>query len=106
NDLTLATNGSFSFTTKQAQGSTFDVKVSSAPVGETCAVATGNGVVGAANVTTAVVTCAPIKHTVSGSLTGQTGAVGLANAGQNLSVSGSSFAFAPQDEGSPYNVAV
>lgn len=104
--LTLTTNGAFAFGPKQTQGTIFLIKVSSPPVGETCTVSGGSGTVGAADVTTAMVTCTPLAYAVGGTISGNLGTVGLANAGQSLSTTGPKFAFPSQEHGSSYGVTV
>jgi len=67
NNLSVSTNGSFTFTTAIASGSTFNVTVFSQPSNpaQTCGVTAGaSGTVASANVTSVVVTC------IDGVLTG------------------------------------
>ncbi len=60
-DLSVMANGAFTFATPVASGSTYAVTVKTQPAGLKCAVTGGSGAgsVGAANVTTATVTCYP-----------------------------------------------
>ena len=53
-DLSLSANGAFAFATK---ASAYKVVVKTQPVGQTCAVANGSGVIAGANVTNVEVTC-------------------------------------------------
>jgi hypothetical protein len=57
NSLTVSANGSFTFTTAIASGSTYSVTVGTEPTGETCTVTNGSGTVGSANVTNVAVAC-------------------------------------------------
>nr|MDQ3370046.1 hypothetical protein [Myxococcota bacterium] len=59
NDLTLTTNGSFTFAVAIASGQPYAVTVFANPTSpaQFCTVASGSGTVGAANVTNVVVTC-------------------------------------------------
>ena len=57
-NLTLTTNGAFTFATKLLAGASYAVTVNTQPTGQTCTVSNfGSGTVGAANVTTVSVTC-------------------------------------------------
>jgi len=58
NSLTVSANGSFTFTTALAGGSSYAVTVSTQPTGETCTISNGSGKVGSANVTNVAVACA------------------------------------------------
>jgi hypothetical protein len=55
--LALTSNGSFTFSTGLAPGSTYDVAVAVPPAGETCTVTNGTGTIVTSNVTTVVVNC-------------------------------------------------
>src|SRR6201994_4882158 len=57
NDLNVAANGSFAFTTALTTGAAYNVTVKSSPTGQTCTVANGTGTVGSANVTNVAVAC-------------------------------------------------
>jgi ribosomal protein S11 len=109
--LARNTNGSFTFATVLTTGSPYAVTVFSQPVGQTCTVANGSGIVAAGNVTNVAVTCVtnPATFTVGGTVAGLTGSVTLRNnGGDNLvrTVNGA-FAFAtPLATGSPYAVTV
>lgn len=58
-DLTVTTNGSFTFKTPVLSGATYSVTVKTPPPGEVCSVSGGTGTVGSAAVTSVVVSCAP-----------------------------------------------
>ncbi len=62
-DLSVATNGPFSFTTKIENGASYAVTIKTQPTGERCTVTSASGVVGLADVTTVVVSC-EILHKV------------------------------------------
>ncbi|WP_187617292.1 lactonase family protein [Paraburkholderia sp. UCT2] len=55
--VTISANGSFAFPTALSSGATYSVTVAVQPVGETCVVTSGGGVVAASNVTTIAVNC-------------------------------------------------
>jgi hypothetical protein len=57
NDLPIAANGPFTFTTPVASGATYAVTVRTQPTQQTCTVANGAGTVAASNVTNVQVTC-------------------------------------------------
>ena len=56
-DLTLTTNGAFTFATELADGAAYNVTVKTNPSGQTCSVADGTGTIAAANVTNVALTC-------------------------------------------------
>ena len=68
-NLTLTVNGSFSFTTPVADGSTYAVTVLTQPAGQNCTVTGGSGTVGTGNVTTVSVICAGAWTWMSGATT-------------------------------------
>jgi hypothetical protein len=94
--LNVAGNGTFTFAQKVAYGSAYAVTVTTAPAGQTCAVANGSGTMGTANVTNVTVTCTTQTFTVGGTVTGATGALTLRNNGTDpLNLSGNgAFTFA------------
>ena len=57
NSLTLAANGSFTFTTPVADGAAYAVTVLAQPALQTCTIASASGTVSVANVTNVAVTC-------------------------------------------------
>jgi streptogramin lyase len=73
-DLPVASDGRFAFNTSALEGASYAVSVKSAPVSPTqrCAISGASGQVGAADVTSVVVTCATL-HTVGGTVIGLTG---------------------------------
>jgi Putative esterase len=73
NDLSVAANGAFTFSTALAAGAAYAVTVKTNPTGQTCTVANGTGTIAAANVTNVAVTCAtppPVTYSVGGTLSG------------------------------------
>jgi 6-phosphogluconolactonase (cycloisomerase 2 family) len=112
NDLAVAANGSFVFSTAVASGSAYAVAVKTQPTGplQTCVVANAAGTVGAANVANVAVTCATNTYTVGGSVGGLIGS-GLVlqdNGGNDLAIAANgSFVFsAAVASGSGYTVTI
>ncbi len=56
-NLTVTSNGQFTFSTKLASQAQYKVTVETQPTGETCSVANGSGTVGTASVTNVSVSC-------------------------------------------------
>ena len=110
-NLTLTGNGTFAFATPLATASPYAVTIASQPVGETCTVTNGTGVVAGANVTNVTVACTANLYTIGGALTGMAagGSITLQdNGGNNLTqTSNGTFTFsAPLAYGASYNVSV
>jgi 6-phosphogluconolactonase (cycloisomerase 2 family) len=112
NDLAVAANGSFVFSTAVASKSAYAVTVKTQPTGplQTCVVANAAGTVGGANVANVVVTCTTTSYTVGGSAGGLVGS-GLVlqdNGGNDLAIAANgSFIFsAAVASGAPYAVTV
>jgi large repetitive protein len=111
-NLPLSGNGSFTFPTAIASGSTYSVTVLTQPTSpsQNCVVAGGGGTA-SANITGILVKCTTITYTIGGTISGLTGS-GLVlqdNGGNNLPVSAgaTSFTFAAQvASGSSYAVTV
>jgi hypothetical protein len=61
----ISSNGSFTFATPIAEGSTYNVTVQTQPATQTCTVANGSGLMGGANVTNATVSCVANTTTIS-----------------------------------------
>ena len=111
-DLSVAANGAYTFSTAIADGGAYNVTVSGQPAGQTCTVSNGNGTIASANVANVDVSCvddAPVNYTVGGAVSGLTGTVVLQNnAGDDLSVAANgayTFSTAIADGGA-YNVTV
>ena len=72
-DVSMAADGAFRFTTSVPAGTTYSVAVASQPPGQTCQVSSGSGTVGEANVADVVVVCQPTTYTIGGMLSGLDG---------------------------------
>lgn len=70
NGTPLSTNGSFTFSTPIADGSSYDATVQTQPAEQTCTVTNGSGTMGAANVTSVSVNCVTNSTTIAASSTG------------------------------------
>lgn len=111
-DLSLNSDGEFTFATFLAEGSAYSVTVLTQPEGQICTVTHGTGIITSVNITNIEVTCASESEsfTLGGSVSGLSGGtVILQNSdSQQVSVSSDgSFQFAtPLAEGSSYQVTV
>jgi hypothetical protein len=109
-DLTIGTNGPFTFPATLANGTTYDVTVKTQPPGQICTVGHGSGMISGANVTNVTVTCnAVVSYTVGGSLSGFSNTVVLQdNGADDLSIGANGpFIFpAPVADGTAYEVTV
>lgn len=111
NDLAIAANGAFAFTTSLASGAAYSVSMQSQPMNpaQTCTIASGGGNVAGANVTNVAVTCVNI-YNVGGTITGLSGTgLVLRNNGEDRAVAAgdTSFTFAtPVPSGGSYGVTV
>ncbi|MEM7053398.1 MAG: choice-of-anchor D domain-containing protein [Pseudomonadota bacterium] len=110
-DLAIASDGAFTFTTPLDDGSAFNVIVAIQPtnLSQTCTVSNGTGNLSGADVTNVQVNCVTDQFTVSGTITGLQGdQVVLQNNGgddQVITADGG-FTFAAQDDGTSYAVTV
>lgn len=109
--LTVASNGTFTFSTKLTDGSDYAVTVSSQPIGQTCTVTNGTGTVHSADVTNVTIACVATTYTVGGTASGiEVGDELLLqnNSGDDLTVTANgSFTFATsQNYGSTYDVSI
>jgi hypothetical protein len=111
NNLTIATNGSFTFSTASADGASYNVTVLTQPSSpnQMCSVTNGTGTVAGVNVTSVAVNCVN-SYTIGGTVTGLagTGVVLQNNAGNNLNITANgSFTFTTTlVNGTSYNVSV
>ena len=111
-DLPISTNGTFTFPTAIAGGSTYAVTVGTQPSSptQTCTVTSGSGTVGSANVTNVAVACTTSTYTIGGSASGidVSGLVLQLNGGSNLAVNANgAFTFTtPIASGSTYTVTI
>jgi len=108
-DLTITSNGSFTFATAIADGTNYNVTVISQPTGQTCTASNTIGTVSGADVANVSVACV-MNYTIGGTVTGLYGS-GLVlqnNNGDDLAISADgSFTFAtPIEDGSNYSVTV
>jgi hypothetical protein len=114
NDLSVAGDGSFTFTEELASDSDYNVQVAQHPSNptQTCSIVgdTGRGRVTAADVTSVQISCSTATFTVGGTITNLvgTGLVLRNNGGDDLPIdAGSSFQFPTGvPSGAPYNVTV
>ena len=112
NDLAVAANGSFVFSTAVASGAGYTVTVKTQPTSpsQACVVANAAGMVGGANVATVAITCTTNTYAVGGSVGGLIGS-GLVlqdNGGNDLAVAANgSFAFSTAvASGAGYTVTI
>lgn len=68
-NLTLSTNGAFTFTTTLANGSAYNITILTQPTGQECELANESGTIVSANVTNVVVVCNSL-YDVGGSVSG------------------------------------
>ncbi len=110
-EVAIAAEGAFTFTTPLASGSTYAVTVATQPSGpvQSCMVSGGSGTVGSGDVTGVVINCATDSFVIGGTVSGLKGTVVLANNGGNdlpLNANGT-FAFStPIASGASYAVTV
>jgi Galactose oxidase, central domain len=110
-NLSVASNGSFTFATPAPSGSVYAVTLLTQPAGENCSVTSGSGTVVAANVIGIPVDCTPISYTIGGAVAGllaNNSVVLEDNGGNDTSVSANGgFGFSGQiASGSAYTVTV
>jgi hypothetical protein len=111
-NLAISSDQGFSFPTTLAIGATYNVTVLAQPVGETCVVANGAGIIDAAadNVSIVEVTCtqtSSVGGTVAGLAAGNSVWLALNNGAQLPIASNGGFAFAGiLPSGSNYGVSV
>lgn len=111
-DLSIASNGSFTFATELSSGSAFDVTVASPPTrpSQNCTVTDGLGTIGGGDVRTVKISCATNSFAIRGTVTGLQGS-GLVlrnNGGDDVGVqSDGGFAFPTRiPSGSAFKVTV
>jgi hypothetical protein len=109
-DLSLGTNGPFTFPASLADGTAYNVTVKTQPSGQICVIGNGTGTISGANVTSVTVTCnAVTSYTVGGDLSGLTGMVTLQNNGTDDLTLGTNSPFtfpASLADGTAYDVTV
>ena len=112
-DLAISANGSFTFVTDIADGSTYTITVLTQPdtPNQTCTVTNGSGIVSGSNITNVSVSCVTTAYTVGGTVSGLAAGNSVVlqnNGGDDLTVSvdgGFNFATAIID-GEAYNVSI
>ncbi len=112
-DVTVSTNGGFTFPTSLTNGAAYLATVFTQPTtpNQTCLVTAGSGNVTSANVTNIQVTCTTITHTIGGTVSGLAAGNSVVlqnNGGDNLIVNADGgFTFAtPLADGSFFSVTV
>ena len=112
-NLTLPTNGTFTFATPVTSGGAYSVTVLTQPgaPAQSCVVSGGSGIIGALNVTSVAVTCSTNQFTVGGALRGLAAGNSVVlqdNGGDSLTLSADgSFTFAtPVPSGAAFAVTV
>ena len=111
-DRRIASDGEYTFQTKQASGTRYEVTVSAPPLNpsQTCTIANADGTVRDGDIRNVDVTCAINTFKIGGSVSGLLGSglVLINNGGDDLPVPGNgSFQFtAPVASGANYNVDV
>ena len=100
----------FTFPTTITSGATYNITVSTQPVGLTCTVAAGSGAVSTADVNSVAVTCARASYQVGGSISGlTTSGLVLANGADTVSPAPNASTFTlptAVPSGSTYGVTV
>jgi hypothetical protein len=115
-DLTLTTNGSFSFESEVANGGEYAVTILTQPTGQVCVVTQGTGIISGNAISDVAITCddipspvASITYPVSGTLSGLVGTLTLQNnTGDNLVLTqNGAFSFANKlISSASYNVTI
>ncbi len=106
-NLSINSNAAFIFETAIADGSSYNVTVSSQPTEQTCSVSNGTGTLDGDDVSNVTVTCSTDTYTIGGTVSGLSGTLVLQNNGSdNLSInSNAAFIFETTiADGSAYTV--
>jgi len=86
-DLTINSDGNFTFTTKVADGANYSVTVKTQPEHQTCTVSNGTGTVAGNDITDVDVVCSTNTYSVGGNVTGLIGTLVLQNSsGDDLTI--------------------
>ncbi|MBS0394307.1 MAG: hypothetical protein JSR54_06735 [Proteobacteria bacterium] len=100
----------FTFATRLASGTAYNVQIGATPAGLACTVANGQGTMPAADVTNVTVTCTPRSYTLGGTITGlAAGGLVLANGTDTVAppAQATQFSFTqPVAFGATYSVTV
>ena len=75
-DLSVTSDGTFTFATQVPHGRSYGVTVGGQPDGQQCTVTNGTGTVAAADVTNVAVSCASQTFTIGGTVSGLDGTAG------------------------------
>jgi len=107
----VVANGGFTFAMPVASGTTYNVTVSTPPVGKSCAVANGTGKVGGANISNVSITCSANLYSIGVTVSGLPYGASLVlqnEGGDNLTVqaNGTASFHTTLTTGSPYAVTV
>ena len=108
-DLSVSSNGNFTFSTKLADGANYQVSIKTNPAHQTCSVNNGSGVVNSANISNVEVVCTDNTYSVGGTASGLNGTVVLQNnSGDDATItSNGNFIFATKlVDGTVYNVSI
>ena len=106
---TVTRNGSITLGGSIAAAGSYNVTVTSAPIGQVCTVSNGSGSGVTANVSTVSVTCTTNSYTVGGTVAGLSGSLVLQNNGTDsstLTTNGSFHFLTPVAYGANYAVTV
>ena len=99
-NLTVPTDGSFTFTTELFSGGAYAITVLSSPAAQTCSVSNATGITSSADITNVAVSCVTVasSYSIGGSVIGLNGTLILQNnGGDNLTLStNSTFAFSTE----------
>jgi large repetitive protein len=111
-DLSIGSDGGFTFATPLPSGTTYSVTVAANPLNpvQACSVTNGSGTVGGGNVTNVQVNCVRIGFSVGGAVSGLAGSgLVLQNNGHDnlpIAANGAFTLPATVNTGSPYNITV
>ncbi|MFC1855323.1 SBBP repeat-containing protein [Thermodesulfobacteriota bacterium] len=108
-DLTITSNGAFTFPTPLAEGSNYHVSVLTQPTEQTCTLSSRNGEISGANVTDVTATCSTFTYSLSGTVSNLTGTLVLqVNGGDDLTITSSGAFTFPTElaAGAPYDVTI
>lgn len=105
--LTVASSGAFTFSQQLGSGASYQVAVTSQPMGQQCSVASGSGTIANSNISLQV-NCSNLPKYVSGTVAGLSGILRLQLNTDSLTLtSDGTFAFpTPQMQGASYQVFI
>jgi DNA-binding beta-propeller fold protein YncE len=109
NNRTVTANGLFTFSAALNNGAPYSVTVSSQPLGQTCTVTNGSGIISSADVSDVQVACTDNTYTVGGTVSGLNGTLVLQNNGgdDHTIIADGSFTFGTAlTNGTAYSVTV